>query len=101
MVIGGVLFGDSHVKTLAWTLLGFTFGINLAVLILRDVMRGKKGWLRLIAVSVLIALLFFSAIGIDNLFHLGGKEKVFGWLQSVGILPWLQGAKQWIVGLFK
>jgi patatin-related protein len=101
MVIGGVLFGDAHVKTLAWTLLGFTFGINLAVLLLRDVMRGKKGWLRLFAVSVLIALLVFSAIGIDNLFHLGGKEKVFGWLQSVGILPWLQGAKQWIIGLFK
>jgi len=101
MVIGGVLFGDSHVKTLAWTLLGFTFGINLAVLLLRDVMRGKKGWLRLIAGAVLLALLVFSAIGIDNVFHLGGKEKIFGWLQSVGILPWLQGAKQWIAGLFK
>ena len=101
MVIGGVLFGDSHVKTLAWTLLGFTFGINLAVLLLRDVMRGKKGWLRFIALAVLIGLLFFSAVGIDNLFHLQGKEKVFGWLQNAGILPWLQAAKQWIVGLFK
>ena len=99
MAIGGVLFGDAHVKTLAWTLLGFTFGINLAVLLLRDLMRGKKGWLWVIVVGFLIVLLFFSAVGVDNLLHLGGKEWVFGRLQGAGILPWLQAAKHWIGNL--
>jgi patatin-related protein len=100
MVVAAVLLGDSHVKTLAWSMLGLTFGINLAVLLLRDAMRGKRAWARAVAFALLVALLFFSAVGFDNVFNLDYRRRFVGWLYTHGLLGWLRAARDWIVSLF-
>ena len=100
IVVGGILFSASNVKSVGWSLLALTFAINVAVLLLSDFMRGSKRFFRTGVVAIVLAVFFFSAVGVDDLLDLGGKERVLARLQSVGILPYLQTAKQWLLSLF-
>jgi hypothetical protein len=71
-------------KSLAWIArlgqvfwgLGVTVAINVIVLLLRDRMRVKNGWLYVVTTIFVSVILMLAGIGVDDLFHLGVQNKL-------------------------
>ncbi|MGQ0761202.1 MAG: patatin-like protein [Acidobacteriota bacterium] len=76
LILGGILFSQTGVKSVGWSLLAVTFGVNLAVLVLRDLMRAKKRWLWLVLTLLLAVIGFFAAVGVDELLGIGVRKRV-------------------------
>jgi patatin-related protein len=71
LLFGAMLFGNAGVRRLSITLFAVTAAVNITILLLRDMMRLRRGWLRLFVTLFVAALLLLAAVGADDLFHLG------------------------------
>jgi hypothetical protein len=89
LIVGSILLGQPEVQKFGWTALGVTAAINVCVLLLRDYMRGRNGWLRAGVIAVCLTVLFLAAIGADELFHLALRTRVLAVLQRV--MHWIGG----------
>jgi hypothetical protein len=89
LIVGSILLGQPEVQKFGWTALWVTAAINVCVLLLRDYMRGRNGWLRAGVIAVCLIVLFLAAIGADELFHLALRTRVLAVLQRV--LHWIRG----------
>jgi patatin-related protein len=83
LLFGAMLFGNAGVRRLSITLLAVTAAVNITILLLRDMMRLRRGWLRLFVTLFVAAVLLFASVGADDLFHLGLRAKLDGWAQYI------------------
>jgi patatin-related protein len=86
LLFGALLFGNEGVRKLSITLLAVTASVNITILLLRDIMRLRRGWLRLFVTLFVAAVLLLASVGADDLFHLGLRAKLDGWTQYVSRL---------------
>jgi patatin-related protein len=87
LIAATFLIGGPDLKRFAWNAFGLTIAINLAVLLLRDYMRGKKAVLHTIVVALALVFLFFTVIGVSEVVHPGLREWLFSSARS--LLHWL------------
>lgn len=72
-----------------------TVVINVAVLLLRDKMRGKRGWFYAVVIALITLITFFTVVGIADMFGLGWSDKIRGLWQPIKgavdtVRGWLQ-----------
>jgi patatin-related protein len=89
LLVASILLGaDPAVKKFAWTLLALTLTLTVVVFIVGDYIRGRKKWLRTLAVFVVAAVLFFAVLGFSEVFGWGLKDQIFA--PFVAVLAWLR-----------
>jgi patatin-related protein len=81
-------------QNFAWKIFGITIAVNLAVLLLRDKMRGRKGWKYALGVIVVGLFIVLAAVGAGDLFGLGLSTKIQAWLKPLS--NWLAAARLWV-----
>ena len=94
LIIVAFLFSDSDFLIFALKLFGVTATINLAVLLLRDKMRGKNGWLFAFAVVGVLAVFALAGIGAADLLRWNTSTKIVAWIEKV--VGWLTYLKRLI-----
>ena len=68
--------------------------INLAVLLLRDKMRGRRGWLYGVLVLVIGVVLILAGVGVADLFGFEVSNRIRSLLQPVK--DWFQPAQAFL-----
>jgi patatin-related protein len=84
----------SEFQNFALKLFAVTLAINLAVLLLRDKMRGRRGWLYGVLVLVIGSVLILAGVGVADLFGLEASNKLRGLVQPVK--DWFQSARMFL-----
>jgi patatin-related protein len=93
LIIVSFLFSaPPDVQTFTLKVFAVTAAINLAVLLLRDRMRGRKRWQHALVIAVIGSVLLLAGIGIADLFGFAASSTVRAWLQPV--VDWYHGAKE-------
>ena len=64
VIVGGLLLSSQSALQFGWTALGITIVLNIVVLVLKDMMRGRQVLLRVTGLLVGFVLLFLSALGL-------------------------------------
>jgi hypothetical protein len=76
LILATIVLSTPGVASFAWKLLALTIAANFAVLVLRDFMQAKKGWMKA-GIAVLIGtVMFFAAVGFDSLLNLGVRSRM-------------------------
>jgi hypothetical protein len=83
LILGSFLLGAKDTLRFALTALGVTASVNVIVLLLRDRMRLKNGWLYLFTTLFISAILLLAGIGADDLFKLGVRDKLSEYLHEI------------------
>lgn len=83
LLFGAILLGSEEVRRFALTLFGVTAGVNITVLLLRDMMRLRRGWLRLFITLFVGFILLLAVVGADELFDLGIRAGLAKRVQSI------------------
>lgn len=84
LILLGFLFSaPPELQTFALKLFAVTVAINLAVLLLRDKMRGKHGWLKGLLAAAILVVALLASIGAADLLGFGLSQKIIGWFQRV------------------
>ena len=106
LIILAFLFtAPAPLQDFAFRIFLVTVVINVAVLLLRDKMRGKRGWLYGV-VSALIAVIgILAVVGAADLIGLGWSEKIRALFQPVkGVVDtaraWLQPVRDFLARLY-
>lgn len=95
LLIACFLFtAPAELQNFAWKIFAITITVNLAVLLLRDKMRGRKGWRYALGVIVVGLVLILAGIGAADLFGMGVSTRVQAWLKPLD--HWVQAAKLWL-----
>jgi len=95
LLIACFLFSaPTDLQNFAWKIFGLTVSVNLAVLLLRDKMRGRKGWRYALGVIVVGLVLVLAGIGAGDLFGMGVATRVQAWLKPLE--HWVQAAQLWL-----
>jgi hypothetical protein len=76
LILGSFLLGAKGTLSFGFTGLGVTVAINVIVLLLRDRMRLRNGWLYLVTTILVSVILLLAGIGADDLFHLGVQNQL-------------------------
>jgi hypothetical protein len=84
----------ASLQTFASKVFVVTVVINLAVLLLRDKMRGKNGWLYGLVIAGVGLIVMLALIGLADLLGLGVSSKIIGWFKPVNDLA--QTVKTWL-----
>jgi hypothetical protein len=92
LIILAFLFSSPDFLTFGLKLFAVTAVVNLAVLLLRDRMRGKNGWLFAFAVVGVLAVFALAGIGIADLLGYETSTKISLWIKKVvGWLTYIKG----------
>jgi patatin-related protein len=91
LIIVSFLFSEAAFQTFALKLFAVTAVINLTVLLLRDKMRSRRGWLFGVIVAVVLVVFALAGIGIADLLGYETSNKIVTWLAKV--VGWLQALK--------
>jgi patatin-related protein len=83
LLFGAILFGNEGVRRLSITLLAVTAAVNVTILLLRDMMRLRRGWLRLFVTFFVAVVLLLASVGTFELFQLGARVVLSQWFQVV------------------
>lgn len=83
LLITAIPFGSNEVQKFALTLFGVTATINITVLLLRDMMRLKRGWLRMFITVFVMTVLLLAGFGAYQLFNLGLRERFVARTQNI------------------
>lgn len=84
----------ASLQNFALKIFAITLAINLAVLLLRDKMRGKRRWLYAVVVTVVGVVVVLAGVGFADLFGFEASTTIRGWLKPV--TEWTQTAKAWL-----
>lgn len=71
------------VQTFALKVFGVTVAINVIVLLLRDKMRGRKGWQHALVLILAGSVFLLAGIGVVDLLGYPASSTIRGWLQSI------------------
>jgi patatin-related protein len=77
LIVASILLGEKDVTKFGWIAFALTAALNVIVLLLGDYIRGRGIVRRSLFVLFVIAFLFFATIGVDDVFGLGWKAKLF------------------------
>lgn len=91
LIIVSFLFSSAEFLTFGLKLFAVTVVINLAVLLLRDKMRSKRGWLFGLIVLVVLSVFALAGIGTADLLGYNTSTAVVNWVEKV--VGWLQTLK--------
>jgi len=95
LLIACFLFSaPSNLQNFAWKVFAITISVNLAVLLLRDKMRGRKGWRYALGVIVVGLFLILAGIGLGDLFGMGLSTRIQTWLKPLD--HWVEVARLWV-----
>src|SRR5215213_3705341 len=83
IIICFLFSAPDEVQTFALKLFAITVVINVAVLLLRDKMRGKGGWLKGLLYAAIALVVLLAVIGAADLFGGGWSAKITEWLRPV------------------
>jgi len=84
LLVLGFLFSETPgIQTFALKLFAITVVINIVVLLLRDKMRGKGGWLKGLLYGAIALVVLLAVIGAADLFGGGWSAKITEWLRPV------------------
>ncbi|HEV8138413.1 MAG TPA: patatin-like protein [Pyrinomonadaceae bacterium] len=83
LVLATFVLSTPGVANFAWKLLALTLTANFAVLVLRDFMQAKRGWMKAGMVLLTAILLFFAAVGFDSLLNLGVRSRMSATLNRI------------------
>jgi len=83
-----------ELQNFAWKIFGITISVNLAVLLLRDKMRGRKGWRYALGVIVVGLVIVLAGVGAADLFGMGLSTKIQAWLKPLD--HWFEAARLWV-----
>jgi patatin-related protein len=105
IIVSFVFSGPASLQTFALKVFAATVMINLAVLLLRDKMRGKNRWLFGLVIAGVSIVVVLALIGLADLLGLGLSNKIIGWLQPVNALAqtvqtWLKPLRDVLARLF-
>jgi len=92
-------------QTFALKVFAVTFVINIAVLLLRDKMRGKHGWLKGLLYAAIALVVLLALIGAADLLGFGLSQKISGWFQPLNsaaqvVKEWLRPVRDVLAKLF-
>jgi patatin-related protein len=92
-------------QTFALKIFAVTVTINIAVLLLRDRMRGKGGWLKGLLFAAIGLIVLLALIGLADLLGFGLSQKIIGWFQPVinaahVVKEWLRPVRDVLAKLF-
>ena len=79
IVLGFLFSAPPALQTFGLKLFAITVAINVAVLLLRDKMRGKRGWLKALLIVAIALVVLLAAIGAADLLGFGLSQKITGW----------------------
>jgi patatin-related protein len=88
VIVGGLLLTSQSALQFGWTALGITLVLNIIVLVLKDLMRGRRAVLRITGVLVAFVFLFLSALGLLEI--LGPVFKVTWGSHHLHPMYWLK-----------
>ena len=91
IIISFLFSAPGEVQTFTLKVFAVTAAINLAVLLLRDKMRGRKRWQHALMLFVIASVLLLAAIGIADLFGFAASSSIRGWLRPAA--DWVQSVK--------
>ncbi|HET6854109.1 MAG TPA: patatin-like protein [Pyrinomonadaceae bacterium] len=94
IIISFLFSAPGEVQTFTLKVFAITVATNLAVLLLRDKMRGRKRWQHALVLVVVGSVLLLAGIGVADLFGVEASSTVRSALQPV--VNWYQGAKEWL-----
>lgn len=94
IVLGFLFSAPATMQTFALKVFGVTLVIHVAVLLLRDKMRGKRGWLKGLLVAAIASVVLLALIGAADLLGFGLSQKIMGWFQPVNTAG--QAVKEWL-----
>lgn len=78
LLVGSILLGAGEsVQTFAWRAFGLTVTLNVIVLLLGDYIKRQGRWLRFLLVLVVAGALFFTTMGVSEVFGWGWKDRLF------------------------
>lgn len=105
IVLGFVFSAPAAMQTFALKIFAVTVVINVAVLLLRDKMRGKRGWLKGLVIGVIVLIGLLAFIGAADLLGFGLSQKLTGWLRPVNtaahvVKEWLRPVHNVLAKLF-
>ena len=83
IVLGFVFSAPAAMQTFALKIFAVTVVINIAVLLLRDKMRGKRGWLKGLVIAVIGLIVLLALIGAADILGFGLSQKITGWFQPL------------------
>jgi len=63
MILAGILLSSQGAQRFGWTALGITAALNIIVLVLKDIMRGRQAVFRTTGAIVFLVILFLAALG--------------------------------------
>ena len=83
LLIVAFLFSAPEFQTFALKLFAVTAVINLTVLLLRDKMRSKRGWLFGVVLAGVLLVFAFAGIGVADLLGYQTSNKIMAWLTYI------------------
>jgi len=83
LIFGSFLLGARDTLRFALTALGVTVALNVIVLLLRDRMRLKNGWLYMFTTIFISAIFLFAGIGADETLNIGVRTSVTKQLRQI------------------
>jgi FtsH-binding integral membrane protein len=94
LVLCFVFSAPPAMQTFALKVFAVTVVIHVAVLLLRDKMRGKRGWLKGLLFAAIALVVILALIGAADLLGFGVSQKIIGWLRPVNSAA--QSVKEWL-----
>jgi len=78
LIVGSILLGAAEqVQNFAWRAFALTVTLNVVWLLLGDYIKRRRRWWRVLLVVVVMGVLFFTTIGVSEVFGWGWKDKLF------------------------
>lgn len=71
LIVGSILLGSPDTQSFGWKALALTFGMHIAVLLLRDYLRLKHRWQHIVLAVLALGTLVLASVGGYKLFSLG------------------------------
>ena len=105
LVLCFLFSAPAAMQTFALKVFAVTVVINLAVLLLRDKMRGKHGWLKGLLYAGVGLVVLLALIGAADLLGFGLSQRIIGWFQPVNnaahaVKEWLRPVRNILAKLF-
>jgi hypothetical protein len=84
LIVGSILLGAAEqVQNFAWRALALTVTLNVVVLLLGDYIKRRGRWWRVFLVLVALAIVFFTVMGVSDVFGWHWKDKLFSQITKI------------------
>lgn len=96
MILAFFFSAPADLQSFTFRIFMVTVVINVAVLLLRDKMRGKGGWLYGVVVTLIAVVGISAAIGVADVLGLGWSEKIRGLVYGPAVQSGVATVRGWL-----